>query len=383
MTITATGYPQSRTSAKSPAADRLPADAKMNHSAVPHSSGLLLDNLEVRYGAHTAVKDISFTVPPGKTTALIGPSGCGKTTILKTVAGLTPIASGRIELNGRDITTISPDQRKIGLVPQSYAIFPHMSVRKNIAYGLRARRFERALINKTVDDLLDLTQLAPFANRMPMELSGGQRQRVALSRALAIKPELLLLDEPLSALDPQLRGDLRRQLVSIIDEASCGTLMVTHDQHEALSMAHYIAVVKDGSLVQLGTPQELWERPLNNFVADFLTSSMLLDIHISDDHVRVFDGAWQIPLDMLRRVNDRRSPQMLIRPDSLQISDSTDPAATEATVISVEYMGGQLQALIDLRGHRVLVNTCKVLASGDHVCVSPKPGATSLIGGNR
>lgn len=342
---------------------------------------LVVDNVQVKYGEKVAVAEINFGVNSGETTAVIGPSGCGKSTTLKAVAGLNEVSEGTIILNGRDITHEVPPKRNIGLVPQSYAVFPHMSVRKNIGYGLRARGVDQAEIDKQVDRMLDLTQLTQFADRAPGSLSGGQRQRVALARALAISPEVLLLDEPLAALDPQLRGDLRRHLGRMIAEAGCGTLIVTHDQHEALALADNIAILREGRVVQLGTPQELWDRPVNAFVADFLTNSVLLDAEVSGDEVYVLNRAWKMNLSDLKKVLDSRSPQVLIRPTALQVVPPATTGSVEASVNSVEYAGGRLQAVVEVAGQSMLINTTEMVEVDQKVSIAPLPGEVSIIGG--
>lgn len=330
-----------------------------------------------------AISDISFAVEPGETTAIIGPSGCGKSTTLKAVAGLNTVSSGRIVLGDTDITTLPTSKRHIGMVPQSYAVFPHMSVYSNVAYGLKVRGTKPAELSAKVDAVLALTQLTEFADRKPGQLSGGQRQRVALGRALAIDPKVLLLDEPLAALDPQLRGALRRQLGDMLRDAGCSTLVVTHDQHEALALANHIVVLKDGRLVQHGTPDELWNRPVNAFVADFLANSVLLDARVEGESVSLFDGAWRLPLTALARVDDARAPQLLLRPSSLRVAASDDPAAVMATVSSVEYSGGKILAMLDVHDVTVPLQTTELLSKGDQIAVTVISGQATLIGGNR
>lgn len=346
--------------------------------------GLLVDRITVKYGDYTAIEDISLKVESGHTTAVIGPSGCGKTTTLKAVAGLNHVHVGSIMLGGRDITEVSPAKRNIGLVPQSYAVFPHMSVGSNIAYGLKARGIDVVKQNQVVHQILEMTQLTEYANRKPDQLSGGQRQRVALGRALAIEPEVLLLDEPLAALDPQLRGELRRQLAAMLSTAGCGTLIVTHDQHEALALADRIAILEAGRVVQYGTPEDLWERPINAFVADFLTNSLLLDARIEGDTVSALDGQWTTPLSALEKVVDeqRAQPQLLVRPTSLQIAPESEEHVLVAAVDSVEYSGGKLQAVVIGPGDtNMLLTTEDMIEAGQTLRLRIAPGQATLIGG--
>lgn len=348
----------------------------------PVGEELTVDRITVQYGDYVAVEDISLGVEPGHTTAVIGPSGCGKSTTLKAVAGLSTVTRGSILLGGRDITEMAPSKRNIGMVPQSYACFPHMTVASNIAYGLKARRVDAAGQKKTVDHILELTQLTQFADRKPDQLSGGQRQRVALGRALAIEPSVLLLDEPLAALDPQLRGDLRRQLAAMLADAGCGTLIVTHDQHEALSLADRIAILQDGRMVQYGTPEELWSRPANAFVADFLTNSTLLDAKTALGHAYLLGDHWRIPLENLEQVQDleRKGTQVLIRPTSLAVTQDRRADSVEVVVDSVEYAGGRLQAVVvaptDVK--MLLTTDTEILAPGQQINVVVRPGVTII-----
>lgn len=343
--------------------------------------GLEVDRIEVRYGEKVAVTDISLGVAPGEVTAVIGPSGCGKSTTLKAIAGLNTVYAGRIVLNGEDITDLSPAKRNIGLVPQSYAVFPHMSVARNVAYGLQARKWDKNKIDQQVSRVLELVQLTNLAERMPDQLSGGQRQRVALGRAIAIDPHILLLDEPLAALDPQLRADLRRQLANIITAAGCGTLIVTHDQHEAMALADRVAILRDGVVVQYGSPEELYERPIDTFVADFLTNSVLLDVRVEGDTVELLDGAWKIPISQLEPVADPRDPQVLLRKDSLKLAGAGEgmPGVFE----SVEYAGGKLLTLVNINGIRIQMETSQVVEQGQQGHFTIEPGKAKLIGGMR
>lgn len=343
---------------------------------------LHVDRITVKYGDFVAIQDISLQVDPGQTTAVIGPSGCGKSTTLKAVAGLNHVSKGSIIINGKDVTELSASQRNIGLVPQSYACFPHMTVRGNIAYGLKVRGVDSATTDATVERVLNLTQLTEYAERKPAQLSGGQRQRVALGRAIAIDPSVLLLDEPLAALDPQLRNDLRRQLANIVADVGCGTLIVTHDQHEALALADKIAILKDGRLVQYGTPDELWLRPVDDFVANFLTNSTLLDGSVADGYFHALDGTWKIPVsDLTVRQDGRAQTQLLVRPDTLEVAEQAHDGTFAATIDSVEYMGGKFQAVARTAiGNSLLLTTHKLLQAGDTVNLAVRPGQAAILG---
>jgi spermidine/putrescine transport system ATP-binding protein/putrescine transport system ATP-binding protein len=234
------------------------------------SAALRLDAVSKRFGAVAAVEGASLDVAEGEFLALLGPSGSGKTTLLRMLAGFETPSAGRILLDGRDVTATPPERRPVNMMFQSYALFPHMSVRGNVAYGLEMERRPRAEIRARVDAILAVTRLDALADRRPDQLSGGQRQRVALARALVKRPRALLLDEPLSALDRNLRAAMQVELKRLQREVGVTTVMVTHDQEEALAMADRVAVLKDGRLRQVGAPEAVYERPADRFVAGFI-----------------------------------------------------------------------------------------------------------------
>jgi putative spermidine/putrescine transport system ATP-binding protein len=241
----------------------------------------LRESLDVRrlskhYGPTRAVDDVSLTIERGKFVTLLGPSGSGKTTILMAIAGFVAPTAGDILVDGAPITQLPPEKRNFGMVFQGYALFPHMTVAENVAFPLRVRKVGRAEIETRVKDALDMVQLGHLADRRPTQLSGGQQQRVALARALVFQPVLLLLDEPLSALDKKLRAELQVELKDLHRRVGLTFIYVTHDQEEALSMSDGIAILRDGRLVQQGSPEELYERPATKFVADFLGKSNFL-----------------------------------------------------------------------------------------------------------
>lgn len=222
------------------------------------------------YGDFAALDNIDFDVPSGSLTALLGPSGSGKSTLLRSIAGLDNPDSGTITINGRDVTGVPPQRRDIGFVFQHYAAFKHLTVWENVAFGLKIRKKSKAEIKKKVDDLLEVVGLSGFHTRYPAQLSGGQRQRMALARALAVDPQVLLLDEPFGALDAKVREDLRAWLRRLHDEVHVTTVLVTHDQAEALDVADRIAVLNKGRIEQVGSPEDLYDRPANSFVMSFL-----------------------------------------------------------------------------------------------------------------
>jgi len=229
-----------------------------------------ISHVSKRFGNFVALDDVSVSIPTGQLTALLGPSGGGKSTLLRIIAGLERADSGRVEIEGVDATHLPPQKRNVGFVFQHYAAFKHLTVRRNIAFGLEIRRRPKAEIKARVDELLALVHLEQFADRLPAQLSGGQRQRMALARALAVKPSVLLLDEPFGALDAKVRKELRDWLRRLHDEVHVTTVFVTHDQEEALEVADEIVVINEGRVEQVGTPDDLYDRPANDFVMRFL-----------------------------------------------------------------------------------------------------------------
>jgi len=236
------------------------------------------------YGTFKALDDVSLEIPSGTLTALLGPSGSGKSTLLRAIAGLEELDSGTVVIAGEDVTHLPPQNRGIGFVFQHYAAFKHMTVRDNVAFGLSVRKRPKAEIGKRVSELLEVVGLAGFQHRYPAQLSGGQRQRMALARALAVDPQVLLLDEPFGALDAKVRDDLRRWLRRLHDEVHVTTVLVTHDQEEALDVADRIAVLNAGRIEQVGSPDDLYERPANPFVMSFLGSVSRLGGTVARPH---------------------------------------------------------------------------------------------------
>ncbi len=231
---------------------------------------ITVTNAHKTFGDFTALDEVSLEIPDGALTALLGPSGSGKSTLLRSIAGLERLDSGQVVIAGRDVTSLPPRDRGIGFVFQHYAAFRHMTVRDNVAFGLTIRKRPKAAIDKRVGDLLEIVGLAGLQHRYPAQLSGGQRQRMALARALAVDPEVLLLDEPFGALDAKVRGELRRWLRRLQDEVHVTTVLVTHDQEEALDIADRITVMNAGRIEQVGTPDEVYDAPANGFVMSFL-----------------------------------------------------------------------------------------------------------------
>ena len=288
------------------------------------------------FGATAAVDNVSFDVEPGELFALLGPSGCGKTTLLRLIAGFETPDSGRIVIDGTDITALPPYERPVNMMFQSYALFPHLDVAANIAFGLRQEGMERRRRDARVAEMLALVQMSDYARRRPHELSGGQRQRVALARALAKMPKLLLLDEPLAALDRKLREETRRELIGIQERVGTAFLIVTHDQEEALGMAAHVAVMNAGRIAQIGTPAEIYERPNSRFVADFVGEVNLFEgevVESGGDSVLCIAGIDRpVPLPTGADQPGGAATALVVRPEKLSLSHER-PArfALEAT----------------------------------------------------
>ncbi len=249
----------------------------------PADGFLVTEKLEKRFDETLAVDDVSLSIARGEIFALLGSSGCGKSTLLRVLAGFEKPTAGRVLLGGQDIAQFPPYDRPMNMMFQSYALFPHLDIWENIAFGLKREGLPRAEVKQRVGEMLDLVQLGPFAKRKPHQLSGGQQQRVALARSLAKRPKLLLLDEPLGALDKKLREQTQFELVNIIEQVEVTCVMVTHDQEEAMTMANRIAVMSKGRVLQVGSPQEVYEHPSNRFVADFIGNVNLFEGRLSVD----------------------------------------------------------------------------------------------------
>lgn len=279
------------------------------------SNAITVRGANKRYGDFVALDNVDFAVPSGSLTALLGPSGSGKSTLLRAIAGLDHPDSGTVTINGVDVTGVPPQRRGIGFVFQHYAAFKHMTVRDNVAFGLKIRKRPKAEIKEKVDNLLEVVGLSGFQTRYPNQLSGGQRQRMALARALAVDPQVLLLDEPFGALDAKVREDLRAWLRRLHDEVHVTTVLVTHDQAEALDVADRIAVLNQGRIEQLGTPTEVYDAPANAFVMSFLGA------------VSSLNGA-------------------LVRPHDIRVGRTPDMAVSAATVDGADGVG-VLRATVD------------------------------------
>lgn len=307
-----------------------------------NSGSLALEHITRRFGEHVAVNDISFEVPPGELLALIGASGSGKTTTLRIAAGYEVPDSGRVLLGGRDITSLPPQKRGFGMVFQHYALFPHMSVEANVAFGLEARGVDRTARIRRARSALESVGLGKAGLRSIQSLSGGEQQRVALARALVIEPDVLLMDEPLSNLDPTLRQSTRDELRSMLHRVGVPALFVTHDQEDAFAIADRIVLIRKGQLLQVGTPEDLYDRPASLDVATFIGRSTMVPAEDLGDRVAVTIGGVRRELAATRPSGGPalRSPLVVLRPDALGIAGDDDSSAWKGVVVNRRFTGG-------------------------------------------
>jgi putative spermidine/putrescine transport system ATP-binding protein len=335
---------------------------------------LRLDGVSRSYGGHAALAGLDLTIECGEFVALLGPSGCGKTTALNCVAGLLPLTGGSIWLDDRRIDGLPPERRDFGMVFQNYALFPHMSVRKNIAFGLRMHKVPKAERTKRVDEAIGLVQLGEHAAKFPGQLSGGQQQRVAIARAVALQPPLVLMDEPLSNLDAALRLEMRTEIRRLHQSLGLTTVYVTHDQEEALSLADRLVVLRTGTVQQIGTPQDVYEHPANRYVAGFMGYRNMFELDVIEaGQSRVVLGADGMKL---RGVNcdDVNAGRAIaaIRPEDFAVGTAgADANRLEVTAEVVEYHGREQSVEGRLRsGEAVHFRSDARLAPGDAITLS-------------
>ena len=334
----------------------------MNQFDLRKQGFLRTENLVKRFDDVVAVDDVSLSIQKGEIFALLGSSGCGKSTLLRILAGFEKPTSGKVFLNDVDIASFPPYERPINMMFQSYALFPHLNIWDNIAFGLKREGMPAAQIRTRVEEMLNLVQLTPYAKRKPHQLSGGQQQRVALARSLAKKPQLLLLDEPLGALDKKLRERTQFELVNIIESVGVTVVMVTHDQEEAMTMASRIAVMSHGRVLQVGTPKEIYECPTSRFVADFIGNINLFDGHLSaDEHdrseVTIDQGVVHISHGIGGAIGMPLT--IAIRPEKIYISKQRPDAAVNlfsGRVREIAYFGSYSSFIVEMSdGRRVLI----------------------------
>ena len=342
------------------------------------SNEVIIKDAVKRYGDLTVLKGVSLNIREGEFFTLLGPSGCGKTTLLRMIAGFNSIEGGDFYFGDKRINDVPAHKRDIGMVFQNYAIFPHLTVRENVAYGLKARKVPKAEIEPRVNEALELVQISHLADRKPNELSGGQQQRVALARAFVIEPGVLLMDEPLSNLDAKLRVQMRSVIKKLQRRLGITTIYVTHDQEEALAISDRIAVMKDGVIMQIGTPNEIYAKPQNPFVAGFIGVSNFLDCTVSDGgRVTIRD---ELNLTIPVKSDYTGAAKLSARPEQLFFSETGMPGK----ILFSTFLGDFVEYEVELdNGQSLIVNeytkdTTQTHCDGERVHLSFDPGRVSL-----
>jgi len=338
-------------------------------------AGIRVEKVSKRFGKVEALKGVDLEVRDQEFLVLLGPSGCGKTTLLRIVAGLEAPTSGEVYIGERRVTHLPPRLRGIAMVFQNYAIFPHLTVYENVAFGLRMKRRPEEEIRRKVGEVAALLHIEELLDRYPAQLSGGQRQRVAVARALAVEPEVLLMDEPLSNLDALLRLEMRAELKRLLKETRTTTLYVTHDQVEAMSLADRIAVMRQGEIVQLGTPTEIYHAPADTFVGGFIGNPPMNFLRAGALGGRVVLEGFAVPSPVEGEV------LLGVRPEDLRVSKEQAEGAFRARVLVVEPLGPHLQLTLEREGEtfRALADPDFSVAFGEEVWVRPNPGRVRLF----
>ena len=353
-------------------------------------------NLSKQFGGFSAVDDVSLDIERGELFSILGGSGCGKTTLLRMLAGFELPTRGTIEIDGLDVTGMAPYDRPVNMMFQSYAVFPHMSVEKNIAYGLRKEGVARRETTRRVDEMLGLVQLGDFRSRKPDQLSGGQRQRVALARALIKRPKVLLLDEPLAALDRKLRQHTQFELMNIQDELGITFVVVTHDQEEAMTLSSRIAVMEHGRFRQVGTPKEIYEFPASRFVAGFIGTINTFRgrvAAVADDSIKVFSTEAGVTLTALGKqlVEEGQEIEIAVRPEKIFVSRdkpaNTDGVCIAGVVDDFGYLGNRSLYHVKLETGKIVQvssqnrrrSTSRFLEWEDKVWISWRPRSAVVL----
>ena len=342
------------------------------------SNEVIIRNAVKKYGDFTALNGVSLDIRQGEFFTLLGPSGCGKTTLLRMIAGFNSIEGGEFYFGDKLINNVPAHKRDIGMVFQNYAIFPHLDVKDNVAYGLKARNVPKNQIAPKVKEALELVQISHLADRKPNELSGGQQQRVALARAFVIEPSVLLMDEPLSNLDAKLRVQMRTVIKKLQRRLGITTIYVTHDQEEALAISDRIAVMKDGHIMQIGTPAEIYAKPQNPFVAGFIGVSNFLDCEVDKDGMTVIKNELKIKVPL--RKSYTGSAKLSARPEQLFFSKEGMPGTVQLSTFLGDFI--EYEVRLD-DGQELIINeytkdTSDVHADGEKVFISFDPDRVSL-----
>ncbi|WP_027213687.1 polyamine ABC transporter ATP-binding protein [Burkholderia sp. WSM2232] len=359
-------------SEQSGALDRTAGPSAGGNAASGDPAGNFVQVVDVvkKFGETTAVKGVNLSVRKGELFALLGSSGCGKSTLLRMLAGLETVTSGKILIDGEDLAQLPPYRRPVNMMFQSYALFPHMTVESNVAFGLKQEGVPKAELKERVQTALELVQMGRFAKRKPHQLSGGQQQRVALARSLVKRPKLLLLDEPMSALDKQIRQRTQIELVNILDKVGVTCIMVTHDQEEAMTMAGRLAVMSEGEIVQLGTPHEVYEYPNSRFSAEFIGSTNLFEGHTVEDepdHVFIETPDLSTRLYVSHGITGPLGMPVTIsvRPERIALTRKPPEGAFnwgKGVVSNIAYMGGYSLYHVKLEGGKTVIANVTSLA---------------------
>ena len=341
-----------------------------------------VDNVVKKYGDHTVINGLSLTINPGEFFTLLGPSGCGKTTLLRMIIGFNSIEGGEIRVDGQVINNIPTNRRNMGMVFQNYAVFPHMNVRDNVAYGLKTRKVPRDERRKRADEMLEMVKISQFAERMPAQLSGGQQQRVALARAIVIQPDVLLMDEPLSNLDAKLRVEMRNVIKRIQHQIGITTVYVTHDQEEALAVSDRIAVMHDGVIQQIDTPKKVYQRPANEFVAGFIGLTNFLKADCKDGALD-FGNNYRVAIPHLAK-DAPAAVTVAARPEEISIADAGEPGIP-ATVRSSVFLGTGTHYFLDIGGEKEVEVTrasdfSDIIPDGTKVSLQIAPEKVNVFG---
>ena len=335
-----------------------------------------LKNITVSFDGEKILDDLSLYIRDGEFVTLLGSSGCGKTTTLRIIAGFIEPDEGQVFFDSKDMDGVPPYKREVNTIFQRYALFPHLNVFENIAYGLRVRKFPEAFIKEEVTKMLALVGLAGFEKRSVTKLSGGQQQRVAIARALVLKPKVLLLDEPLAALDLKLRKDMQRELKNIQQQMGITFIYVTHDQEEALSMSDTVVVMNKGKIQQIGTPIDIYNEPKNAFVADFIGESNIIDGIMKEDYEVTFAGHTFKCLDSGFAPGEE--VDVVVRPEDVDIV-STNRGMVRGRVTSVTFRGVHFEIIVDVRGFKWMIQTTDEHYEGEEVGIYVEPDAIHIM----